>query len=146
MEEAERPVIITPEWRAAATGSSSDAARRITLQVVANPAPWHDYRVRWAGALPCGTRLRLDYVPDRLILASDGLTRYLKEFDRERWPVLETLVVAVLDDLNNELVPRWLRVAATRQAGTFSHHAVADDRQPEWNNPGLLSRLESGRG
>lgn len=119
----------------------TDPERRRTLVTAANPAPWHDYRVGWAGILADGTRLVVDLVPDRLVLAPEAFAAYLSRLDHGGWPGLEALITAVLDDLNNELVPRWVRVAATRVTGRVLQRAIADDRQPDWDDPGLLARL-----
>jgi hypothetical protein len=118
------------------------ARRRAALGAQANPAPWHDYLVRWAGTLAGGTRLVIDYVPDRQVLTPAAFAGYLALLEVGPWATLESLVVAVLDDLNNELVPRWVQVAAHHRQGTTRHHAVAEDRQPDWDNPGLLARWE----
>jgi len=118
------------------------AARRGRLAVVANPAPWHDYLVRWTMAMASGTRLVIDSVPDRWILTPTALTAYLATLEAESWPTLEGLAVTVLDDLNNELVPRWVQVTIWGRQGAIRQCALADDRQPDWDNPGLLARLE----
>ena len=52
----------------------------------------------------------------------------------------------ILDDVNNEVVPRWVQVTVTapgdRAAGVDGHGVMLEDRQPRWDNPALLSRLE----
>lgn len=88
-----------------------------------------------------GTRLIVDFVPDRLVPTSDSFAVYLKALEAETWPLAEQLATAVLDDFNNELIPRWIRVSATRHEKSDFYHVVIEDRQPEWNNPALLSRL-----
>ncbi len=118
--------------------SSEDRARLIT---VANPAPWHDYLVRWTGTLADGTRMVIDYVPDRRVLAPTAIAAYFAAVDEKPQAGLESLVAAVLDDLNNELVPRWVQVAAHRHQGAILQDVTAFDRQPDWDNPGLLARL-----
>ena len=135
-----------------ANGPDGVAVRRACLVAVANPAPWHDYLVCWAGTLAGGTRLVIDYVPDRQILVPTAFAVYLERLEDGPWSTLESLVVAVLDDFNNELVPRWIQVAADSQEnppmaegrrwGAIRHYATADDRQPDWDNPGLLTRHE----
>jgi len=117
--------------------------RRALLAAQANPAPWHDYGVRWTGTLADGTRLAVDFVPDRLVLVPDSFAAFLAALETGSWPGLEALVLAVLDDFNNELVPRWVQVAAWRQTGRANQLASADDRQPDWDNPALLARLEA---
>lgn len=124
--------------------SRAAADRRAGLATVANPAPRHDYLVRWMGTLTDGTSLVVEYVPDRLVLAPGAFAATLAALGNDPWPVLESLALAVLDDLNNELVPRWVRVSASRRADGIRHHASADDRQPDWDNPGLLDRLGGG--
>ena len=113
--------------------------RRQRLATTANPAPWHDYRVRWGGTLADGRLLTAEYVPDRLVLTPRAFADYLGQLDSAPWQTLEELVVTVLDDLNNQLVPRWVRVTGSLEQGPIRHHATAQDRQPGWDNPGLLS-------
>ena len=44
------------------------------------------------------------------------------------------LAACILDDLNNELVPRWVRVrlTSTLDQGTTQAELVMEDRQPNW--------------
>ena len=137
---------MTGAWPTALAGSRGDdgervGRRRSCLIAVANPAPWHDYLVCWTGGLACGTRLVIDYVPDRLVLAPEAVAAYLAALEAAPRNGLESLVVMVLDDLNNELVPRWVQVAAHRRLESIRHAVTADDRQPDWDNPTLLARL-----
>ncbi len=82
--------------------------------------------------------LRLRYVPHRYVLAPDGLDRYVDAIRTDTWINPESFALAVLDDLNNELVPRWLGIHAK-----FGDHqaVVLEDQQPRWSNPDLLNRL-----
>jgi 7-cyano-7-deazaguanine reductase len=94
--------------------------------------------------------VELRYVPDRLILRPVALGRYLEAMGGESWESLEALATAVLEDLNNETVARWLQVELRLTAGgkageegALADHAVLlEERQPKWDNPTLLSRLE----
>lgn len=115
------------------------AARRELLTAISNPAPWHDYRVCWSGTLSDGRTLTVEYVPDRLVLAPETFAAYLESLEAGRWPTLEALVMAMLDDLNNQLVPRWVRVSGSQPQGAIRHHVTVNDRQPGWDNPGLLA-------
>ena len=127
------------------------SARRACLVTLANPAPWHDTLVRWtgtlagelAGELAGDCRLRLDYVPDRTVLTPESMSRYLAALEATPWTTLEALVAVILDDVNNQLVPRWVLVTATRQTDMTAHHAAACDGQPDWDRPALLDRLEA---
>lgn len=84
--------------------------------------------------------LCLRYVPDRHVLSAEGLDRYLASLDQEYWETLEDLALAVLDDLNNEIVPRWVQVRLTTGGhGRCDRHQVTlCDRQPNWDNDQLL--------
>ncbi len=92
-----------------------------------------------AGAPPVKANLLLHYVPDRYVLTlTDGLSLYLQDLRVEDWCSLEDLALAILDDLNNQLVPRWLRTDIDLNG---QHGVVLEDNKPNWNNEGLLSRL-----
>ena len=125
-------------WAMVGNSGDSRAERRQTLATLATPAPWHDCRVRWIGTLADGTVLTVEYVPDRLLLAAAAFPAYLESLQRTAWPALEGLTTTVLDDLNNQLVPRWVRVSGRFDADGVRHHATVNDRQPGWDNPGLI--------
>ena len=52
----------------------------------------------------------------------------------------------ILDDINNEVVARWVQITVSSPDPTDSalefHGIVLEDRQPKWDNPALLSRLK----
>lgn len=101
------------------------------------PAPW----------------VALRYVPDRLVLDESGFRRYLVALGRWRWTGVDDLALAILDDVNNQAVPRWVRVTvAARQGAPYAPSdappdflkvsgdwsgpwAVIEDRQPRWRGP-----------
>ena len=123
--------------------------RRDLLVTEPNPDGRLDYVVSLEERAPLagdGTmHLGLRYVPDRLILQSGTLARYLQALAGLQWNSLEEVAVIIRDDVNNEVVPRWLQVtlsAADAVAGHEGGHGVMlEDRQPKWDNPALLSRL-----
>jgi hypothetical protein len=81
----------------------------------------------------------LHFVPDRYILApNDGLIGYYESIGLEIWNSPEEFGQAIVDDLNNELVPRWLRLQVRFDEG---HELIFEDRQPNWHNDGLLAQL-----
>ena len=121
-------------------GSDERALRRQRLVVIPNPAPWHDTLVGWSGALADGRSVAVEYVPDRLVLAAPAFAAYLAALEAVSWPSLEAVVTAVLDDFNNQLVPRWVRVCGRFEGNGVRHHATVNDRQPGWDNPGLIAR------
>lgn len=134
---------------AAAPGHS--LARRGHLSVRPNPSPGLDYVVTHEGRFRARGQaaeiaLGLRYVPDRLILAGAAVEAYLGALGDASWPSLEAIAGAALEDLNNELVARWvhLTLGVEHGAGTRhqTHRVTFEDHQPGWDNPGLLARLE----
>lgn len=126
-------------------------ARRRLLETTSNPDGRLDYVITLSGRLGRAAdapRLTLRYVPDRLILEEKSFAAYLDALAETRWPTLEAATTAVLDDLNNELVARWVQLtvtAETAEGRSATEHAVyLEDRQPSWDNEALLSRLKRG--
>jgi 7-cyano-7-deazaguanine reductase len=124
--------------------------RRQFLKADGNPGARLDYVVTLEGAIPGNTgigpqALGLRYVPDKLVLQPAAFGRYLEALAAETWPSIECLAVTILDDMNNEVVPRWVQVIVsilnTDQPGVESHGVILEDRRPKWDNPALLSRL-----
>ncbi len=89
------------------------------------------------------TKVVLRYVPHRDILTPESLTDYLAALGGVSWSSLEEAAVVVLGDVNDQVVPRWLRVRLLQLGDdqVSRHDVVVEDRQPNWDNPGLLSRL-----
>lgn len=118
--------------------------RRAALAASANPAPRHDYAISLAASFagPDGTVLHLEvrYVPDRVIIRPDCLKPYLDRLSAGGGGK-EDLALAVLDDLNNEVVPRWIEVTISADSDGTAHRVVMQDRQPQWDNPALLERI-----
>ena len=124
--------------------------RRRHLAVRANPSPGIDYVISYEGRLestsPVGeAALELRYVPDRLVLEEHAFADYLIVLSGEDYGTLEEAAAILLDDLNNELVARWLHLSLsveTSKLGTVrSHHVALEDRQPGWKNGELMERL-----
>lgn len=121
--------------------------RRELLTTLPSPDIRHDYLVELTGEPTPGTRLTLRYVPDRVVATPDGMAAYLAALaggggdDGDGGgggP--EALALGVLDDVNNELVPRWAEVTVER-ATPLPHRVVVEDRQPAWDNPQIFARL-----
>ncbi|MFH1805552.1 MAG: hypothetical protein ABID63_11765 [Pseudomonadota bacterium] len=125
--------------------------RRNLLLTEGNPGSGLDYVVTLQGTLKGSSvvfpaRLTLRYVPDRLILRPDCLGAYFAEIETIVFDNFETAAVMLMEDFNNELVPRWINLRIDKQTAdnkSVAHHEAAlEDRQPKWNNPRLLERLE----
>lgn len=136
--------------KAGAGAPAPGLARRGHLAVAPNPSPGSDYVVTHLGRLGIAGQaseaaLCLRYVPDRLILAGDAVEAYLAALGDQRWGSLEELAATAFDDLNNELVARWLHLSLSVERGAANHHqahrVTLEDRQPGWDNPDLLARL-----
>jgi 7-cyano-7-deazaguanine reductase len=130
-------------------------ARRELLATVPNPDRRQDYLVELHASLSGVPHeghltLQLRYVPDRVVLTADGFANYTSVLEASGWESLEDLAAVVLDDVNNELVPRWLRLTLSSDGvGRCSLHRVTlEDRQPNWPketpgsepSPGLTRR------
>jgi len=119
--------------------------RRRAIAAQPNPERALDYLVTLRGelALPDGAAtVRLRYVPDRLILPPPALNTYITALAGQQPAGLEAAGAAMLRDIGNEVVPRWLQVRLTRRMPTTGRHVVVlEESQPGWENPGLLARL-----
>ncbi len=124
--------------------------RRRLLKTSENPDPQLDYVSALQGPLQAfghgmPTRVIIQYVPDRTIVEPAAFGRYLETLSTLEWDSLEVLATTILGDFNNELVTRWVRVAATAPEKSYPgvdvHEVLVEDRQPDWDNPGLLARL-----
>lgn len=127
--------------------------RRKLLATKPNPDGTLDYLAALEGEIaplkgcPGATAsIGLVYVPDKAILAPASFSRYLEALSKETWDSLEGVAVTVLGDINNEVVARWVRVAVSAEPvllpGVSAHTVMAEDRQPNWDNPALLSGLK----
>lgn len=130
----------TPDLGAAAREAARAAAGAVRIETSENPNPRADYLVRIEGGLAGGTvRLVLHYVPHRLILRERAFHAYLSALEND-WadapPEPEHLALAVLADLNDELVPRWLQIVIA----TGDHRVLVEDKQPKWDKPALTAR------
>jgi len=89
--------------------------------------------------------VRIMYVPDRLVLPNEILENYFNAIANANYKSLESLAVEILDDVNNEIVPRWVQIdiSALGESGAeeINTHVTTIERQPYWDNPSLLSRI-----
>lgn len=128
--------------------SEEDArfARRSKLETIPNPNAGIDYLCALsAHAQDDRATIHIRYVPDKLLLPSGSFGLYLHELHLDMAISLEELALIVLDDINNEVVPRWvqIRVDADDKSLDRGHRTLVEDRQPRWDNKALLSRVDS---
>ncbi|MDA0239604.1 MAG: hypothetical protein O3A84_06205 [Proteobacteria bacterium] len=122
----------------------NDIDRRGDLVLTQNPNRGLDYIISLEGIVESATALkvRLRYVPDRNILCPDSFSRYLDSLSAMTWESREQIAAHILDDINNEVVARWVQIMLQVTAEpTVPHLVLMEDRQPKWDNPDLLSRL-----
>ncbi len=121
-------------------------ARRTHLATTPNPGKRQDYMVMLDGRFavgwsdhPVGATLR--YVADRCVLSLAAFEAYLDTLAGGAEPTLEAVAMTMLDDVNNELIPRWAQVELAAGPGDAGdcHRVIIEDRQPGWDNPTLLA-------
>jgi hypothetical protein len=128
------------------TTESARAARLGLLTQRSNPRIGMDYIVTLDGATGGDgrCRVRLTYVPDKLLLEAGAFAAYLAAFDEAAAARIETLALAILDDIGNEIVPRWAQVVVSQphgEAGAGLQCVIVEERQPSWDNARILARL-----
>jgi 7-cyano-7-deazaguanine reductase len=125
--------------------------RRRFLITDRNPDIRLDYLITIAGHMATQSDLHrsvisLRYVPDKVIMQPESFGHYLDALGTLEWDSLEEAAAAVLNDVNNEIIARWLqvRISAPEQVhpGINAHEVLFEDRQPNWDNSRLLSRLK----
>jgi len=118
---------------------------RALLTIQPNPGGRLDYVVELTGAVGAGT-VTVRYVPDKWLLDSQAFHNYLENLKNSNAETPEAIGIAILDDFNNEVVPRWLQVTLALPGGDETaraeHRILLEDRQPNWDNPSLLSHLQ----
>jgi hypothetical protein len=122
------------------------AARLGLLTQRNNPRIGMDYVVALDGAIEGDgrCRVRLTYVPDKLLLEAGAFAAYLAAFDDATAARIEALALTILDDIGNEFVPRWAQVAVSQphgEAGAGMQCVIVEDRQPNWDNARILACL-----
>lgn len=120
---------------------TAPAKRRESLAVAPSPDPRHDYLVGMEGSVG-GAAVVVRYVPDRLIATSESAAAYFAALDASA--SVEALALMVLDDFNNELVPRWIEVRIERDQ-PLRHWTQVEDRQPGWDNAQIFENAQMFR-
>ena len=123
--------------------------RQSAIATTPNPIPQTDYLCHLSGKLTSSggqtITVELRYVPDKWILLPAALADYLHALSPPDREALELTASLVIDDLNNQLVARWLQIVliGPPEAGAdiTAHRILLEDRQPQWDNPALLQRI-----
>jgi len=123
----------------------------MTPEIIDNPCRAREYFVICKNdfTLAGAGKISVDvtFIPDSAILNRQSYNAYLENIFAGAGGdlILETLAEKIIEDLSNELVPFWIsvRILLESQSGNSSslHQAILEDRQPGWDNPGLLSQV-----
>ncbi len=112
---------------------------------MANPSPGRERITILSGELPAlgpltGGIIHVDlrYIADRDVIAAAALAAYFAAAAQAHCETLEAYADMVLNDLNNELVPRWIWLRL-RCGG---HQVIQQDQQPTWDNTKLLETID----
>lgn len=111
-------------------------ARQEAIDIVATSLARPETLLRIKSVSSSGHRVCVRYVPDRYFLPEGSFQVYLSSIPEQFWSEVHEAAFVVLDDLTNQLVPKWIQVSVE----TDSHAALIEDRQPQWQNAALLSR------
>ena len=120
--------------------------RRQLLITQPNPDASIDYLVSLDGRINRSENksitIQIYYVPDQEILDATSLSSYLKKVGADMHPSNENAGILLLNDFNNELVPRWLQITLSQTFyidGYAQLHEIRyQDQQPNWSNSHLL--------
>ncbi|WP_417797367.1 hypothetical protein [Terasakiella pusilla] len=116
--------------------------RRALITTHSNPNKALDYVITLKGGDQSrGIVVSFRYIPDKVILDHAAFTSYLHAIFND-CTSLEEAGTWILEDMNNELVARWLQVNLTQHKDEMSEHLVVlEDHQPQWNNTHLKDRF-----
>ena len=113
---------------------------RAFLKTTPNPNPKLDYLTELRKQLSSTLRVTLTYVPDKLLLRPEAFNGYLKAALPTIAEPYESFAHVLLEDVNNEVVPRWLKIEIISETNP-TRRIVLIDSQPKWNNAPLLASL-----
>lgn len=84
-----------------------------------------------------GLDFDIDYIPDRYLLVAESVEIWIKEYNN--WQgTHEWLALNILDDINNEVVPRWVRVSCQVSS---KKRILIEDKQPHWRVSSVVDRI-----
>lgn len=85
----------------------------------------------------------LRYVPDKLLLNHDSLAGYLEQILANNSKKPEILAHDILEDIIDQVIPKWIEVNLKHEENKFGQNVLItiEDRQPDWQDDGLLKRL-----
>ena len=115
---------------------------RTFLKTTPNPNPKLDYLTELHKQLSSTLSVTLTYIPDKLLLRPEAFIGYLEVALPTLAEPYESFAHVFLEDVNNEVVPRWLKIEIISETN-LTRRIVLIDSQPKWNNAPLLASLSS---
>ena len=90
--------------------------------------PNPDSRKNWIISIELNTEpaILLRYIPDRLVADHISVKEYLNSQLSIEWPMPEKMLLKMIEDVQNELVPKWLEVEYNLQGIVVK----IEDKQP----------------
>lgn len=116
------------------------AQRRERIDLTPLPHPRHDAVVTLATERN-GISVRLRYVPDRDVIVPASFETYLEAAFLELDGALVAMAQTVLEDINDQAIPCWMEILLVRTDGAIEEKACVEEKQPRWQDPGILARL-----
>ncbi len=120
--------------------------RRSILETSRNPKSRLDYTIGLERRLSVpglaeNIQLTVRYIPDIFVLNTESFDEYCALLAEKEWESLEAVTGTIIDDFNNELIPRWIEVSLKTRlpGGETDYEVVMDDRQPSWTRQALLT-------
>lgn len=94
---------------------------------------------------PQAKRLRttIHFVPDSRIITIADFREYINFTSNLLVNGGQKLLLSLLDDFNDELVPKWIQITLEIKDnnGIISESILIEDRQPGWNDPSITTRV-----
>ena len=120
--------------------------RRASLETGRNPKTRLDYTIGLERNLSIigmagPVRLIVRYIPDAFILNGESFDDYCALLLARKWASLEDLAGTIIDDFNNELIPRWIEITlkTSLPGNKTGYQVIMEDRQPAWSRQTPLS-------
>ena len=74
--------------------------------------------------------ISVTYVPDKLLAEHNSIQNYLSECSDKEWASPEAMLLSIIEDVNNEIVPKWLRIEYKYE----NTEIAIEDQQPGLGN------------
>lgn len=98
----------------------------MNIQIISNPNP--DSRKNWLITVEISdpVSVLLTFVPDKLMAEHESIKNHIIQHAKMSWDSPEEMILKLIEDINNELVPKWLKVKYSNNGITVE----VEDFQP----------------